>query len=82
MFETIKIDNYRNFSAIEIGDLSRVNLFVGRNNSGKSCLLEAVWPKPTMCSYSLPPTTPIPSKESMKVWLRVTYINHRSLSTS
>lgn len=43
MFENIRIDNYRNFPTMEINDLSRVNIFVGRNNSGKSCLLEAVF---------------------------------------
>lgn len=43
MFNNIQIDNYRNFSALRVDRLSRVNVFVGKNNSGKSCLLEAVF---------------------------------------
>lgn len=34
--------NFRQFSQLDIPRLSRVNLFVGRNNAGKSALLEAI----------------------------------------
>jgi len=42
MIKTFLIKNYRLFKELKIERLSRVNLFVGKNNSGKSCLLEAL----------------------------------------
>ncbi|MCP4217487.1 MAG: AAA family ATPase, partial [bacterium] len=42
MIETLRIRNYRLFEDLTFGKFSRVNLLVGKNNSGKSCLLEAL----------------------------------------
>ena len=42
MFGLIKIKGFRGFEAIEIAGLTRVNLFVGANNAGKTSALEAV----------------------------------------
>ncbi|MEA1973538.1 MAG: AAA family ATPase [Candidatus Cloacimonadota bacterium] len=42
MIKSLLIRNFRIFKEIEIKKLSRVNLFVGKNNSGKSCLIEAL----------------------------------------
>ena len=42
MFRTIKIDNYRGIRTTEIKELSQVNLFFGKNNCGKSSVLEAI----------------------------------------
>jgi len=42
MYNTIKIENYRVFQNLEIAELGQVNLFVGRNNAGKTAILEAV----------------------------------------
>lgn len=42
LLPSLRIENYRVFDRFEIERLGRVNLFVGRNNSGKSSLLEAV----------------------------------------
>lgn len=42
LLESLRVENYRVFRRIEIGRLGRVNLFVGRNNAGKSSILEAV----------------------------------------
>ncbi|MCP5046534.1 MAG: AAA family ATPase, partial [bacterium] len=42
MINTLLVRNYRLFGELKIDKLSRVNLFVGKNNSGKSCLLEAL----------------------------------------
>lgn len=42
MIQSLLIHNFRIFKEIEIKKLSRVNLFVGKNNSGKSCLIEAL----------------------------------------
>lgn len=42
LLPSLRIENYRVFDRIEIERLGRVNLFVGRNSTGKSSLLEAV----------------------------------------
>jgi predicted ATPase len=42
MLESFTIKNFRLFTAIEVQRLARVNLLVGKNNSGKSAFLEAV----------------------------------------
>ncbi len=42
LLESLRIENYRLFQRFEIPRLGRVNLLVGRNNSGKSSILEAV----------------------------------------
>lgn len=42
MLKTIKIDNFRGFQSFELQQLGRVNLLVGKNNSGKTSILEAI----------------------------------------
>lgn len=42
MLRSLKITGFRAFSSFEMKDLTRVNLLVGENNSGKTCVLEAV----------------------------------------
>ncbi len=39
---SLKIENYRNIEHLEIPELAQVNLLVGKNNVGKTSLLEAV----------------------------------------
>jgi hypothetical protein len=41
MLEQFSVANYRGFKKLCVDGLRRVNLFVGRNNSGKTSLLEA-----------------------------------------
>ena len=43
MFERINVRNYRGFGDVTVGGLGRINLVAGRNNAGKTALLEAVW---------------------------------------
>lgn len=43
LFPSLKIENYRTFRHLTINRLGRVNLIVGKNNVGKSSLLEALW---------------------------------------
>jgi AAA15 family ATPase/GTPase len=43
MLDSLYIKNFRLFKELTIEHLGRVNLIVGRNNSGKTCLLEALW---------------------------------------
>lgn len=43
MFKAIHIQNFRGFRDFELHDLGRMNLLVGRNGTGKTTLLEAVF---------------------------------------
>ena len=42
MLHNLTVEKYRLFEYFEVTSLSRVNLIVGTNNSGKSSLLEAI----------------------------------------
>jgi AAA domain, putative AbiEii toxin, Type IV TA system/AAA ATPase domain len=42
MLDSFLVRNFRLFEDLRIDRFSQVNLFVGKNNSGKSCLLEAL----------------------------------------
>ncbi|GHT34307.1 ATP/GTP phosphatase [Bacteroidia bacterium] len=43
LLEQLKISNFRGFDNLEIDGLSKINLFVGKNNSGKTSILEAIF---------------------------------------
>lgn len=43
MINSLTIENYRVFQKFSLSGLTRVNLFVGRNNSGKTSALEALY---------------------------------------
>jgi len=43
MIEQISINNFRCFKHIEVPDLKRVNLIVGKNSSGKSAFMESIF---------------------------------------
>ncbi len=43
MLNSLYIKNFRQFKELKIEHLGQVNLLVGKNNSGKTCLLEALW---------------------------------------
>ena len=42
MIKTLKLHRYRGFESYQLTDLARVNLVVGKNNCGKTSILEAV----------------------------------------
>lgn len=42
MYDSIKVQRFRAFDSFEISNLTRVNLLVGKNNAGKTSLLDAV----------------------------------------
>lgn len=42
-FKNIHIQNFRGFKELKIEDFKQVNLFVGKNNAGKSSVLEALF---------------------------------------
>jgi hypothetical protein len=41
MLKSVKIENFRGFQSFELQQLGRVNLLVGKNNTGKTSILEA-----------------------------------------
>ena len=43
MYKSIKINNFRCFESFSIDKLDRLNLIVGKNNVGKTALLEAIF---------------------------------------
>jgi AAA15 family ATPase/GTPase len=49
MLKTIKIENFRSLQSLELQQLGRVNLLVGKNNIGKTSILEAIQ---LLCSRS------------------------------
>jgi AAA15 family ATPase/GTPase len=42
MLKSLKIENFRGFQQFELKQLGRINLIVGKNNSGKTSILEAI----------------------------------------
>ena len=42
MLESLHIQNYRLFKDLKIDKLGQVNLIAGKNNTGKTALLEAI----------------------------------------
>jgi len=53
-FKNIEIKNFRGIESLEIKDLSRVNVFLGQNNSGKSTVLEAIFLLTGMANPDMP----------------------------
>ena len=43
MFQSIKVNNLRAVTELEVKNLGQINLFVGQNNCGKTTLLEALF---------------------------------------
>src|SRR5262245_43839054 len=42
MFKHLTVKNFRGFSSLHLKDLARINLIAGKNNTGKTALLEAI----------------------------------------
>jgi AAA15 family ATPase/GTPase len=43
MYKKIKINNFRGINNLEVKDLKRINILVGKNNSGKTTVLESLF---------------------------------------
>lgn len=43
MYETIKIRNFRGIRQLDIDDLARINVLLGKNNAGKTSVLESMF---------------------------------------
>lgn len=53
-FKSIEINNFRGIDSLKISDFSRVNVFLGQNNSGKSTILEAMAMLMSMSNPDMP----------------------------
>lgn len=53
MIDSIDIKRYRNLDGLKIESLSKVNLITGKNNTGKSTLLEAIALYSTKCDLGI-----------------------------
>lgn len=53
-FKNLEINNFRGIKHLKIDDFSRVNVFLGQNNSGKSSVLEALLLLAGMSNPDLP----------------------------
>ncbi|OIP42780.1 hypothetical protein AUJ95_01320 [Candidatus Desantisbacteria bacterium CG2_30_40_21] len=53
-YQSLLIENFRGIANLEITDMKRVNLLVGRNNCGKTSVLEAVFLLSGMSNPQLP----------------------------
>src|SRR5437773_1114667 len=54
MFASITIDNFKPFAHFEIAGFRRVNVITGRNNAGKTALLEALFIHSGAANVALP----------------------------
>jgi len=43
MYKSFKVRNFRCFEELDVGPLAHINLVAGKNNVGKTALLEALW---------------------------------------
>ena len=53
-FKNIEIRNFRGIDHLKVDDFSRVNVFLGQNNSGKSSVLEAIAMSMSMSNPEVP----------------------------
>jgi AAA15 family ATPase/GTPase len=52
--ESLKIQNFRGFDNLEMKDFSKINVLVGKNNCGKTSVLEAIFLLTGMLNAQLP----------------------------
>jgi AAA15 family ATPase/GTPase len=53
-YQTLIINNFRGIDSLELNDLKKINLIVGRNNCGKTSILEALFLLSGMSNPQLP----------------------------
>jgi AAA15 family ATPase/GTPase len=64
MYSSITIDGFRRFDHLELNDLSRINLLLGDNNSGKTSVLEAIFTHACGLNFGSFQRTILPSRRS------------------
>jgi hypothetical protein len=77
MIDEIVLNNFRCFKHIEVPELKRVNLIVGKNSSGKGAFMESVF----LSSGSLAPQTVFQMRQSFLLTSRHTAACGRTFST-
>lgn len=55
IFKNLEINNFRGFDHLKVEDFSKVNLFLGGNNVGKTSVLEAIFLLTGMSNPAMPP---------------------------
>lgn len=59
LLKKLVIENFRGFNNIELKDFSKLNIFLGKNNSGKTSILESIFLLSGMSNPTLPENTNI-----------------------
>ncbi|WP_300711777.1 AAA family ATPase, partial [uncultured Brachyspira sp.] len=54
MIKQISIENFRVFDKLEINNIKNINFFVGKNNCGKTSVLEAIMLMSAITDFSMP----------------------------
>lgn len=66
MYKSFRIQNFRGFRDLRLDDLARVNLIAGKNNTGKSALLEALYTYTGVYDSSMLLRIPVLERQSFK----------------
>ena len=72
MIESIEVKNYKVLDSIEVENLAQINIFVGKNNCGKTSLLEAIF-------LNFQPNNPMNIVSIVSNFIRQTQIRHDNL---
>jgi AAA15 family ATPase/GTPase len=73
-FKNIEIKNFRGIDHLKIDDFSRVNVFLGQNNSGKSTVLEAIAMLMSMSNPDVPQMiNAVRSRKSFSSFIDIKY---------
>ena len=82
MLDSLHIKNFRMLEDFEVKKLGRLNLIVGKNNSGKSTVLEALREyaeETTPTPIGLVPTEFIPLDDLAKKWDSIIFTEHEEI---
>lgn len=66
MYKSFRVQNFRGFRDLRLDDLARVNLIAGKNNTGKSALLEAIFTYTGVYDSSMLLRIPAHERQSFK----------------
>ena len=72
MIESIEIKNYKVLDSIEVENLAQINIFVGKNNCGKTSLLEAIF-------LNFQPSNPMNIVSVVSNFIRQIQVSHDNL---
>ncbi|MDD9955428.1 MAG: AAA family ATPase [Anaerolineaceae bacterium] len=66
MYSSFRVQNFRGFKDLRLDDLARVNLIAGKNNTGKTALLEAIYTYTGVYDSSMLLRIPVDQRRSFK----------------